>query len=93
MDKEHRKMITDAGVALTDTLKIAFDNLKQLNKKLDKIGAITKDNKERIQNIMVGNRPNTTSRIDRIARFRAAVDNARNNNQEHFDDMENNTNE
>jgi hypothetical protein len=75
IDQEHRKLIADAGIALTETIKIAFDNIKQINQKHERLSAIVKDNKEKIQNIMVGSRPNPKmGRIDKIARFRAAVD-------------------
>lgn len=33
----HKKALAEAGNAITDTLKIAFDNIKQHNVKLDKL--------------------------------------------------------
>ena len=92
MDKEHRKLVADAGMAITETMKVAFDNLKQLNQKHERLSVIVKDNKEKIQNIMVGSRPNKTGKIDKVARFRAAVDAAK-EDQKILDDMEDLENE
>lgn len=79
MDKEHRKVVADAGMALTETIKVAFDNLKQINQKHERLSAIVKDNKEKIQNIMVGRRPSgNMGKIDNITRLRAAIADARN---------------
>jgi ribosomal 50S subunit-associated protein YjgA (DUF615 family) len=36
-DVAHKKALAEAGNAITDTLKIAFDNIKQHNVKLDKL--------------------------------------------------------
>ena len=36
-DISHKKALAEAGNAITDTLKIAFDNIKQHNVKLDKL--------------------------------------------------------
>lgn len=36
-DVAHKKALVEAGNAITDTLKIAFDNIKQHNVKLDKL--------------------------------------------------------
>lgn len=36
-DTSHKKALAEAGNAITDTLKIAFDNIKQHNAKLDKL--------------------------------------------------------
>ena len=36
-DVAHKKALAEAGTAITDTLKIAFDNIKQHNVKLDKL--------------------------------------------------------
>lgn len=92
-DKEHRKLIADAGLALTETIKVAFDNIKQINQKHERLSTIVKDNKEKIQNIMVGSRSNNrNTKIDKINRLRAAIDAAK-KNQEPFNELENENNE
>lgn len=88
LDKEHRKMVSDAGMALTETLKVAFDSLKQLNQKHEKLSSIVKDNKEKIQNIIIGNRTNNQSRFEKISRLRKAVSDAK-TNHEAAEDTEN----
>ena len=37
LDKEHKKQLAEAGNAITDTLKVAFDNLKRNNSEHNKI--------------------------------------------------------
>ncbi len=93
IDAEHRKMVADAGIALTDTLKVAFDNMKKINQKYERLSAIVKDVREKMQNIVVGGRPNNQlSKLDKIARFRAAVHAAK-EDQSILDDMEDVENE
>lgn len=51
MDKEHRKMIADAGMALTNTLKVAFDNLKRNNAEHNKINSKLTEYNSRIHRL------------------------------------------
>jgi len=93
MDKEHRRLIADAGTALTQTIKIAFDTIKNINQKHERLSVIVKDSKEKIQNIMIGKRPDGNGgKMEKIARLKAAVDIAR-KNQKSLDDTEEEKNE
>jgi len=54
-----KKSLDEAGQALTNTLKIAFDNIKRLSQKTDKMSSTLKDHTEKIHSIMLGNKRKT----------------------------------
>jgi hypothetical protein len=51
-----KKALDEAGQALTGTLKVAFDNIKRLMQKTDKISSTLKDHTEKIHSIMIVNK-------------------------------------
>jgi len=48
----HRKAIIDAGAALTDALKIAFDHIKQINTRCENMRQQIGENRDKIHTIM-----------------------------------------
>ena len=51
LDKEHKKQLTEAGNAITDTLRVAFDNLKRNNSDHNKINSKITEHNSRIHRL------------------------------------------
>lgn len=83
---DQRRAINDGGKALTDTLRVAFDNMKQMTQKQSRMENSIKTINEKIQSIMFGKK---AKEADQFARFRAAVESAKKQSSQ----MEENENE
>jgi hypothetical protein len=56
LDKDHKKQLVDAGNAITDTLKVAFDNLKRNSSEHNKINSKLTEYNSRIHRLEHMNR-------------------------------------
>lgn len=68
---EQRRVSNEGGKALTDALRVAFDNIKQLNQKQTQTNNSIKTINEKIQSILFGKR---AKEAEQVARFKAVVE-------------------
>lgn len=68
---EQKRAANEAGKALTDALRVAFDNIKQLNQKQTQASNSIKTINEKIQSILFGKKAKES---EQVARFRAAIE-------------------